>query len=66
MNLLMEARGDTKDPRRLLAFRDVRQDRLVRSAFAVETRTERKELSFSYVTPGGRYTYQQARTLTER
>ena len=66
VNLLMEARGDTKDPRRLLAFRDVRQDRLVRSAFAVETRTERKELSFSYVTPGGRYTYQQARTLTER
>jgi hypothetical protein len=66
VNLLMEARSDTKDPRRLLAFRDVRQDRLVRSAFAVETRTERKELSFSYVTPGGRYTYQRARTLTER
>lgn len=66
VNLLMEARGDTKDPRRLLSFRDVRHDRLVRSAFAVETRTEREELSFSYVTPGGRYTYQQVRTLTER
>jgi hypothetical protein len=65
VSLFMEARGDARDPRRLLSFRDVREEHLVRSAFAVERRPVRTDLRFSYVTPAGRYTYQRTQALTE-
>jgi len=60
--LLMEATGDKKDPRRLLAFQDVREKRLVREPFEVHSKTQRLEQVFNYVTPQGRYTYRRLKT----
>jgi len=60
--LLMEATGDRKDPRRLIAFQDVREKRLVREPFEVRSETERLRQVFNYVTPDGRYTYRRVKT----
>ena len=64
--LLMAAGGDREDPRRILAFQDVRQGRLVRDAFQMRTETDRLEQIFNYVTPQGRYTYRRVKTPAER
>jgi len=63
--LLMEATGDRKDPRRLLAFQDVRETRLVREPFEVRSETGRLRQVFNYVTPDGRYTYRRVKTPAE-
>jgi len=55
--ILMEARGQRGDPRRMLVFQDVRDKRLVREAFAVRSEVRRLEQSFHYVAPDRRYTY---------
>jgi hypothetical protein len=60
--LLMEATGDKTDPRRLIAFQDVREKRLVREPFEVRSETERLRQVFNYVTPDGRYTYRRVQT----
>ncbi|HET6442839.1 MAG TPA: hypothetical protein VFH53_10725 [Phycisphaerae bacterium] len=60
--LLMEATGDRNDPRRLIAFQDVREKRLVREPFEVRSETERLRQVFNYVTPQGRYTYRRVKT----
>jgi hypothetical protein len=60
--LLMEATGDRKDPRRLLAFQDVREKRFVREPFEVRSETGRLRQVFNYVTPDGRYTYRRVKT----
>ncbi len=64
--LLMEAAGDRKDPRRLIAFQDVRRERIVREAFGVRTETLRKEQTFNYLTPARRYTYRRLKGLDQR
>ncbi len=66
VELLMAAGGDREDPRRILAFQDVRQGRLVRDAFQVRTVTDRLEQIFNYVTPQGRYTYRRVKSPAER
>ena len=63
--LLMEATGDKNDPRRLIAFQDVREKRLVREPFEVRSETERLRQVFNYVTPRGRYTYRRVKTPSE-
>jgi len=63
--LLMEATGDKNDPRRLIAFQDVREKRLVREPFEVHSETQRLEQVFNYVTPQGRYTYRRVKTPSE-
>jgi len=63
--LLMEATGDKNDPRRLIAFQDVRENRLVREPFDVRSKTQRLEQIFNYVTPEGRYTYRRVKTPAE-
>jgi hypothetical protein len=63
--LLMEATGDKTDPRRLMAFQDVREKRLVREPFKVRSETERLRQVFNYVTPQGRYTYRRVKTPAE-
>ena len=60
--LLMEATGNKTDPRRLLAFQDVREKRLVREPFEIHSETLRLEQIFNYVTPQGRYTYRRVKT----
>ena len=60
--LLMEATGDKNDPRRLIAFQDVCEKRLVREPFDVRSETERLRQVFNYVTPDGRYTYRRIKT----
>jgi len=60
--LLMEATGDKTDPRRLIAFQDVREKRLVREPFEVRSETGRLRQVFNYVTPQGRYTYCRVKT----
>jgi len=64
--LLMEAHGGGKDPRRVIAFQDVRQVRVVRDAFDVRTEVVRKDQTFNYITPDRRYTYVRSKRLDER
>jgi len=62
---LMEATDGKNDPRRLIAFQDVREKRLVREPFEVRSETGRLEQIFNYVTPRGRYTYRRVKTPAE-
>ena len=62
VTMLMEATGDRKDPRRLIAFQDVRETRVVRRAFELFRRTQAETQSFTYLTPAYRYTYRREKT----
>lgn len=64
--MLMEAGGDRKDPRRLIAFHDVREVRLVRGPFAIFRQTRSGAQSFTYLTPSHRYTYRRERTPAQK
>jgi hypothetical protein len=57
--VIMEATRDKKDPRRMIVVQDAREKRIVRGAFAVESVTDKKETTVSYITPARRYTYQR-------
>jgi len=61
ITVLMTALGEKADPRRMLVFQDVRDTRIVRTAFAVGSRDRRVEQTFNYLTPGRRYTYHRRR-----
>jgi len=63
--VLMEAGGDRTDPRRILAFQDVRCGRIVREPFRVRRMTERTEQIFNYLTPRRRYTYRRVKVAGE-
>lgn len=54
--LVMEARG-AEDPRRIIAYQDVRQRRRRGRPFALGAETVYKEQTFSYITPRRRYVY---------
>ena len=58
LTLLMEAKKDNADPRRMIVFQDVRERELQRNVFSVQSIRKKKELSFSYAMPDRRYTYQ--------
>ncbi|MGB2967781.1 MAG: hypothetical protein WBD14_10295, partial [Phycisphaerae bacterium] len=64
--LLMEARGGGGDPRRVMAFQDVRETRLAREAFEVRSERRRLEQVFNYVTPGGRFTFRRTKQAAGR
>jgi hypothetical protein len=53
----MEATAATGDPRRLMVFQDVRQEKLVREAFDLRTEQVARRQVFNYLTPDRRYTY---------
>ncbi len=57
--ILMEAIGDSEDPRRIMMFQDVRASRIERTAFEIRRVTERSEQTFNYLTPTRRYTYRR-------
>ena len=64
--LLMEATGNEGDPRRILAFEDVRDTHLAREAFEVRSERRRLEQIFNYVTPEGRFTFRRTKEAPGR
>jgi len=56
--MLMEAEG-RGDPRRLFVLHDVRDVRVLRTAFEVRRIERRRDLTASYVTPAHLYTYRR-------
>ena len=63
---MLEAKVDREDPRRLIAFQDVRQRRIVRGPFQVRSDTTVAEQVFNYVTPTHRYTYRRVKRPAPR
>ncbi|MGB2936881.1 MAG: hypothetical protein WBD05_01580 [Phycisphaerae bacterium] len=61
VTLVMEATDQRGDPRRVIAFQDVRRKRITRDPFAVRIQTERLEQVFNYVTPHVRFSYMRTK-----
>lgn len=63
--VMLEATGDRRDPRRTIVYKEVRHRRVERRAMSVRYPVTSKIRTFSYVTPGKRYTYYSAERTPE-